>query len=694
MKTQQHRPLVHWLSVAAMVLLSACGAGSVDQAEATAQATDGAGPQTANECGTAGFPCTLDRVPLAVLARSDELADELLRRLNQGASMAELLAFVRGQAGVVDAAIGASALRFRLAGGRDVLIIDPPVPSAAAKASASNAATSLAAPANPLPPTAAPAAPADERKFALAVAGDGGTQKRALVLSPFKYQFEPFDDGAAVAQRLAQTRGYAGQVSYLANATRTAATVGIQQFAGWQQFDVIHVSSHGARVCDVNRCLSVILTGDIYSNASDLLRLTEAGLNTARVRGSDDKLLALGPDYFKQHYPGGLARKIVFFNACETFDVAGKDLGAALRGPQSVYLGWTDAVESDAATNAALALYRELSDHGVTSAAALDKLGPLAVNQYRHRSNDITATLRLARDPAGDLRLREVVTIERLPAGGMLPPGASVAAVGTANDGVVDQVAYRVLVEGIALAQQDAALMQFRVDGHASTPQAVTIGERVGDTGWRLFGQIPFADVTPQQQVEMVATVQLPEGGSSEHRVTVKLTADPPGVGETWVGEAVNHFDETTPQGQVHVTRVASVIFKQVPSTIGARYKVLRSVGGRMTWSRSGTVKTAFDAYCAYSFGPMEVAMADGDGELIIDTSQALHPYALSGFTQGAEVRLAENCGAYAFSTRAGGAWAPALAAADGHRASADGREITGVTGNDQSTWTWRFRRQ
>ena len=124
----------------------------------------------------------------------------------------------------------------------------------------------------------------------------------------------------AVAQRAGEgTRGYAGNVTYRENATKTAATVGIQQFAGWDNYDVIHVSGHGAQVCDANRCVATVLTGDIYSDAADLLQLTELGLNTAHVRGTEGKFLALSPDYFRKQYPAGLDSKLIFFNACQTY---------------------------------------------------------------------------------------------------------------------------------------------------------------------------------------------------------------------------------------------------------------------------------------------------------------------------------------------------------------------------------------
>ena len=165
-------------------------------------------------------------------------------------------------------------------------------------------------------------------------------------------------------------------------------------------------------------------------------------------------------------------------------------------------------------------------------------LGDLATTiRTCSKARQIDAALRLDSNTSSELRIREVVKLERIVGGGELLDNATVEVVGTANDGVVDLVPYQVLVEGIPESQQDAAIIQFTVDGHSSTPQAVSIGERVGDTGWRLSGQIPYIDVAPEQRVEMLATVQLPEGGTSSHRVSVNLTAGSEPEAETWVGE-------------------------------------------------------------------------------------------------------------------------------------------------------------
>ena len=265
------------------------------------------------ECGAEGFPCALSEVPIDVLNRGEALADSVIAMLDAGSSIDEALNYLRAQADVTDAASNKVALRFRLAGGRDVFILQPealaPVPSVAT--------------ADVAVPT--PVAAASPRRMTAqrVVAGSSVEQKHALVLSPFKYFFQGFDDGAPVAELLENTRGYGGNVTYRENATKTAATVGVEQFSGWENYDVIHVTGHGAQVCDVSRCVTTILTGDIYSNADDLLQLTELGLNTAHVRGTDGKFLALSTDFFKKQYPAGLDSKLIFFNACQTYSAVG-----------------------------------------------------------------------------------------------------------------------------------------------------------------------------------------------------------------------------------------------------------------------------------------------------------------------------------------------------------------------------------
>jgi hypothetical protein len=677
----------NWLPVVlASLWLGGCGTGGNDE------------PVAADACGAPGHPCLLSDVPLQVHERSEALGDEVLARADGGATLAELHEFLRAQNGVIEASLGTSGLRFRLQGGRAVWILHPDslatAPPAAAAAAAASPATAL---------KSLPARTLVEPKH---VVGATPTNKRALVLSPFKHEFAERDDGATVAAILESTRGYAGNVTYLYNAEKTSQTVGIEQFKGWRNHDVIHVTGHGISICDLTRCTSTILTGDYYSSAADLLQITEAGVNTARVIGDAARYFVVGADFFRTQYPGGLDRTIVFFNGCQTLGQTGaidSSLADALIGEGSVFLGWTEVVHSQPAFDAAEAWYRELSDHGLTASRAWDELGERSVDTYDKDGSQINAFLRVHRQSGRDLRLREVVSLEHPTHGAMLSDGAIVAAVGFANDGAADLVPYQVLVEGIPEDQQDVAMVQVAVPGYASTPSPASAGERVGKAGWRLSGQFPYIDLQSSQSVVLVVTLTLPEGGTSVHTVTVTLTADAAGGGggggggdgggaERWLGTST--LTRQLVGGDL-ITLAAETEFVQTEASVGSPYsKRLRVASGRLFWTRSGTTTGGIvTPPCDYVTGPIEVPILPETGEILIDVATGV--YSMFGSTQGPLVTAAANCGAFSFSTRAGGSWLPPLSESNGQSVVPPGAGTLGGTwtsGGDQ--WTWSFTRQ
>jgi hypothetical protein len=97
----------------------------------------------------------------------------------------------------------------------------------------------------------------------------------------------------------------------LENPTKGSTNLGIQQFFRWENYDVIHVSSHGAAIGDQTHCSNIISTGDVFSNAQDLLQITEAGVNTVHFAGDDTRYFGLSADFFRRQYPRGLTRAIV-----------------------------------------------------------------------------------------------------------------------------------------------------------------------------------------------------------------------------------------------------------------------------------------------------------------------------------------------------------------------------------------------
>jgi len=664
---------------------------------------DDSGGNTASalDCEAQAYPCALAEVTAAALTRGEDLTDQALAMIEGGASLAEALDWLMTQDGVVDGQTSRTALRFRLDGGRDIWILsaDALSPNVTAQAVAA-AGTDNGEDAQTT---------ARGRVSTQAVVGEDPEAKHALVLAPFKYQFGDQDDGAPVAQLLRTVRGYDGRVTYLENPTKGSTNVGIQQFFGWEDYDVIHVASHGAAICDQTRCSGIIETGDIYSSAQDLLQITEAGVNTVHIAGDDARHLGLSADFFRHQYPGGLTRAIIFFNACQTFgggDFPDTSLGDSLIGENSVYLGWTNTVRSDHARSAALAFYQKMSDTGISAQRSADDLGDLAFSRFKtDQGVDVESILLVNRDVNQDARLREVPTLENPDSGSELAENDVVAAVGTANDGAPDSVPYQVLVEGIQEDQQDVAMVQVSVDGHASTPSPVSAGERVGDTGWRLSGAFPYIDLDTSQFVAMQVRVDLPEGGTSQQTLVINLTAEeeenpppdgnpPPDDGgnttqEVWVGTATGVLNGIlTPLVR---TVVAEVTYVQTATSVGEPTKRLSVSGGKMFWSQTGSVLTN-DGQCAYSAGPIEVPIHEGDGEIRIDTTT--NSYTMHGFTPGFPVEVAQNCGDYAFTTSTDGVWSPTITEFGEFSVSADGGSIGGNTSGSNRTWEWSFQRQ
>jgi len=248
-------------------------------------------------------------------------------------------------------------------------------------------------------------------------------------------------------------------------------------------------------------------------------------------------------------------------------------------------------------------------------------------------------------------------------------------------------------------------MVQVSVDGHGSTPSPVAAGERVGDTGWRLSGSFPYIDLDTSQFVTLLVQVELPEGGTSQQSLVINLTAEeeenpppddnnPPDDGgnttqEVWVGTATGVL--TGILTQLEQTVVAEVTYVQTASSVGKPTKRLSVSSGTMTWIQSGSVLTN-DGQCAYSAGPVEVAMQAGDGEIRVDTTT--NSYTMHGFTQGFPVKVAQNCGDSAFTTSTDGVWSPTITDFGEFSVAPDGVSISGTTTGLHRTWEWSFTRQ
>ena len=491
------------------------------------------------ECEVEGYPCSLAEVPVAIRERSELLANEALAMMENGASMAEVRSWLNEQEGLAEIMSDDLALRFRLEGGRGTWVLskeavaEGPAPEASLPLSDGS---SLSVEGQNTQPNRVPVFASMYADYA-SVVGPDTQQKRALVLSPLYWDFANNQDGAQVAAILSSTRGYEGRVTYLFNPTATSRQVTISNFAkDWQNYDVIHVDSHGTRICEAGPCRAVLVFASQESlqgsTEEEKAALTGKGVDAFFIEGKVGAYIGLNADFFRANYRGGLSDTLVFFNTCESFGSQDTDLADAIRGSTSVFLGWNGNVKVPDANATSIKFYQELSIWGVTVEEAYNRLGDLQTDRAGVR------LIRSTRAAGGDLRNRDIVYLLNPDTNQTLGPSQEVAILGEMDDGEPDTVPYRVRVDGIVPQNAADAQLYVSVDGIVSGPQPVSEGETGGPDSWILNGQVglPY-DVEQAMSVDFEAWVELPEGGESRHETAATLTGllSGDGIVGTWV---------------------------------------------------------------------------------------------------------------------------------------------------------------
>ena len=156
----------------------------------------------------------------------------------------------------------------------------------------------------------------------------------------------------------------------------TSTDVGVADFKGWRNDQVVHVSSHGATALQALACRAIIAAGILTGPAA---AVPEAGVDL--LKSADGRTyIALGADFFRRQYRAGWTGRSSSSTPAARTAPKATDLGDTIRGQTSVFLGWTEPVDSVAAQDAATALYASLGRDGFAVDAAYDALGKLQVD--------------------------------------------------------------------------------------------------------------------------------------------------------------------------------------------------------------------------------------------------------------------------------------------------------------------------
>ncbi|MAT06252.1 MAG: hypothetical protein CL424_14535 [Acidimicrobiaceae bacterium] len=536
------------------------GAATADDADASVDPGPVDVPTVAQikECGATDYPCSWEDADTEVFDHSFALGEAARDAYVDGASLLEVAEQLATDDRIVSVLVNDDAVTYRVAGGLPMWILGD------------GAAGERGAPA-PAPEWVGPAPESRPRD----VVGDDPESKRALVISPYQYDFGEFDEGAEVAALYGGARGYEGNVDYYANTDTTQEMSGGDQFRNWDQYDVVHVSTHGVQQCDDSGCTTILLTGTEFSS-QEILFGDDGGSTVVFTRHGNSQ--GISDSFMNRNYPGGLPDTVVVLSACETG--RGADLTNSFG--DGVVFSWTEPVLSDFARASSLALHRTLVETGSTTERAHDVVAGAGLASYEEEvppetptepgttlvlgsdgqfhelgsaelggseatgdgdgpvvevldqpdtpdtpdDQGETITVTLVRRGGGgeDLRVREVAWIDHPQDGGEMQPGDEVR-VDIRDDADYLPVALR--VEGLDPGTEGDTTLRLEVDGVEVDSWSASEGTPTGRWGeWLIEDDVRLLNrIDEDDEVAMKLTIDLPEGGQSVDEVEpVKLT--------------------------------------------------------------------------------------------------------------------------------------------------------------------------
>lgn len=578
----------------------------------------GGDPNAVLECDRVGYPCAMSSIPIEVLRRSDVLADSAAAMLRNGTSTPQVRSWLEQREGVAEASGDGGTLRFRVTGGAPVWVFDDARTAGNVSASTTATAPSI-----------------DAVVVQSEVAGDGSDERRALVLSPFAWQFTGIDDAPIVAGLLNGTRGFEGRVQLMAAATQTSAPLPLSLFKSWENFDVVHVSSHGITKCEDGVCRAMLSVA-IDNRPIEQVKADwgEPGVTFMVGSESGDRYISITADFFRDNYPAGVGNTLVYLSACQTLTSADTDLADVIRGSKGVVVGWSEAVQIGPGMLAAAAFYKRLAEDGVTARTAHADIGALAVNHWSDgKGQTFHAMLRVTdRKEGGDLRIRDIVWLENPAGGAPLSDNDIIAIRGMPGDGAPDTIPFRIRVDGLDAPPADFTI-RVEIGGVAAAPLTLAGAQPAGDRVRVLTGMVAMGrDVQDGEELELSATVELPDRGTSRASATITVSGDP----GYWVGKAI--FIRETEDTQ-EVAESLDLRFDYNPDL--DRYDL---TSGTLTWYAQGVSLGPKGEDCRYTHGPLPIILPPGSAFLSISNDFTPARYTVHGSYEGPVTTIPTSC--------------------------------------------------
>jgi hypothetical protein len=666
-----------------VAIVAGCGqAGSAPgDATPTPAATAPAAPL---DCELEGYPCSLSEVAPAVAERSRSLGREAASRLDEGDAIASVAAWLTTQAEIKVVDFDGAALRFRVDGGRFVWLLSKEVGVAPASSPARTGTNSggLLEVVTAYSPNRAHTGAGTGTIAQPGVVGEGRDQKRAIILSPYWFDFPETPMGTDLSVLLNATRGYGGGVSYLRNDTATSTTVDVNAFAHLAGNDFVYLDTIGGTICrgdaDAERCYGVLAAHDLHGSDDSNEAQTE-GLDSI-VWWQGGEAVGLSGDFFRSYYPGGIQDALIF--------LGGEDMGEgtlieSLIGSTSEIYWWDGKRDPKAGVDVVYRFISRLAETGRTTKSVYHEMvDELVVDGTRFAGGTTKGS------GQHTTRIREVASLLDPDTLKPFSDGGQLEVDGTPDDGESDLIPFVVEVEGVDPGDEDRTTVRVTIDGTAMDHVLGTDGTKVADGTWRIEGALSHGDVSDGQQLPFEALVGLPEGGYSRHALDLTVTGHKqPEIGRVWEGTAATKIPMLGGPGGITIT-VQIRLVRDPADDPGQQHVSFLLERGTMVWSIGGS-----SGDCSFSGGPVTVEMPETEFDVITfdrptEPGGPITYHGVGEFDDGPSVTVRQDCKSTDTEIHrdADGTWF--YAPRDGGF-TLDGDTIEGSSGR----YTWSFHR-
>ena len=579
------------LTLAAVLLLSACSFGS--QTEDSKSGSPGtvaisdSSRTTDLECEIEGYPCTYDEVDPRVLEESFTALDEAVKLVEEGDDIQSAVDYLESRQDVVEILSEPEGIRFRLKNGPPLWVVNAAAVTAGSKAPGAGENTSINLVLGPPSPNYQSGG-GDDGPIGESERGEE-PYKKALLLSPFFWDFDGDETDVVKFYLEKSHRNYScdncevvvkknsvpekeyeesDEAYEFLKTLNINFGVTLDDFKSWNDYDLIHLSTHGIQICENIICVGMLMTGmfiDVgdYKSALEVFS-PEPGVAWGKMAvpgcGLLDKTIKdketsaqqreeavikwsnkgcgafpnrywqlVTPDFFEYHYQNSnntLNEKMIFLSACESM----KDLtlAKALAGENTTVYGWTESVNAGGGATAAIKFYEHYIRDGLRAEIAYEKVKDRLINdednpvlaRYKPKGISIESILppELLQQGEENTRGREIITLMQPIYRVELQEKDAIPTNGGAGDGKNDKLLFLVQIDGIDESQNpDDFVIHLAVDGE-ELEETFTPQEKISDYSYWTLDEVelPF-DASERDYIELEAWVELPTGGFSRH---------------------------------------------------------------------------------------------------------------------------------------------------------------------------------